>query len=106
MANLQQDPNDELPQPTDTDLPSTSRRLDNNSTVAERSSANRQHHKELISHTLDSASYNAHGHAVGSQGKRGHTMVQSDQAKQGKDAYIPQGVLGTPQNRQNADDKG
>jgi hypothetical protein len=104
MANLQNDPNDELPQPTDTDAPSTSRRLDNSSTVAERSSANRKHHSELIGHTLDSAAYNAHGHAVGKQGARGHTMTPSDAHMQGDHAYIPQSVL--PANRQNQSSDG
>jgi len=67
--------------------------------LAERESANRQHHQELIGHTLDSASYNAHGHFVGRQGA--HEMVQSDAHMQGSGEasrgkpYIPQGVLNT-----------
>jgi hypothetical protein len=57
MANLQTDQDDEsLPQPI---------ALDSNSTPKQRADANRQHHQQLISHTLDAATYNAHGHAVG-----------------------------------------
>ena len=68
-ANPGNDYPDDQPQPIDTDAPSTSRRLTSNSTVAERWSANRKHHEELISHTLDAATYyGGHGHAVGEQG--------------------------------------
>jgi hypothetical protein len=90
----------------DSNAPSTSRTLDNSSTVAERSSANRKHHEELVSHTLTAAEYGGHGHAIGRQGKAGHTMVPSDHAAQGKDAFIPQGILSVPQNRQNTSSDG
>jgi hypothetical protein len=72
---------------------STAMPLTARSTPAEREAANRQHHQELVSHTLDSATYGGHGHAVGLQGKAGHAMVPNDAALQGKDAYIPQAVL-------------
>jgi len=78
---------------------STAMPLTAKSTPAERESANRQHHQELIGHTLDSATYGGHGHAVGSQGKAGHTMVPNDSVFQGSGEtsrgkpYIPQSVL-------------
>jgi hypothetical protein len=54
----------------------------------------------LISHTLDAATYyGGQGHAVGKQGARGRTMVPSDHAALGKDAYIPQGVFRTGRTR-------
>lgn len=48
------------------------------------------------------------GHFVGSQGKRGHTMVPSDHAAQGEHAYLPQGGGAgvTGQNSQGAFDPG
>ncbi|MFZ0418414.1 MAG: hypothetical protein WAM04_09920 [Candidatus Sulfotelmatobacter sp.] len=68
------------------------------STAKERWDANRQHHGELIGHTLDAAQYGGHGHASGS-GPTGK-MVQSDAHMQGGASktsrgkpYIAQGVL-------------
>lgn len=52
-----------------------------------------QHVKELISHTLDVADYNGHGHAIGKQGRHGHDMVASDAHKQSGE-YIPQRMYG------------
>jgi len=72
--------------------PSTAMSLDAKSTPAQRESANRQHHQELVSHTLDAAEYNGHGHYVGQQGPNGHAMGPSDVHQQGEHAYIPQGV--------------
>jgi len=54
---------------------------------------NNQHHRELISGTLDVAAYNGHGHAQGSQGKAGHSMPVNDHA--GPHSYIPQAVFNT-----------
>jgi len=70
---------------------STTMALHAKSTLAERESANRTHQTELINHTLDMASYNAHGHANGAQGRRGHLMVESDAGAQ-KGGYIPQAM--------------
>jgi hypothetical protein len=87
--------------------PSTAMPLTAKSTPAERETANRTHHQELISHTLDNAVAVGHGHAVGS-GPTGK-MVPNDSAFQGSaetsrsKPYIPQGVFAqddTPQNRQ------
>jgi hypothetical protein len=77
--------------------PSTAMPLDAKSTAKERSDANRQHHQELIGHTLDNAVAVGHGHAVGS-GPTGK-MVPNDSAFQGSaetsrgKPYIPQGAL-------------
>jgi|HubBroStandDraft_5_1064220.scaffolds.fasta_scaffold210142_2 hypothetical protein len=72
--------------------PSTAMPLTGTSTQAERDAANRTHHSELIGHTLDSAAYGGHGHAVGS-GPTGK-MVPNDSVYQGKPhAYIPQAAL-------------
>jgi hypothetical protein len=85
MANLQKDESDTPAQPA---------RLDNNSTPAERAAANRAHHQQLISHTLDAAEYGGHGHAHGRQGKAGHVMVPSAASVQ-PHSYIPQAVFNT-----------
>jgi hypothetical protein len=37
-----------------------------------------EHVKDLVSHTLESSRYNAHGHAQGRQGRAGHTMPKTD----------------------------
>jgi hypothetical protein len=55
------------------------------------SDGQRDHFKSLVSHTLDNALANGHGHFVGSQGPKGHTMVPSDHAKQAG-GYIPQAM--------------
>jgi hypothetical protein len=61
-----------------------------------------KHVSELTGHLLDSADYNAHGHAQGRQGRAGHEMVPNNLHLQG-DAHIPQAALkDLPQNRQNA----
>lgn len=83
-------------------LTKATKALDANSTPAERKAANDDHHRTLISHTLDAATYGGHGHAVG-KGATGK-MVPSDAHMQGDHAYIPQGVL--PANRQNTSSDG
>jgi hypothetical protein len=65
--------------------------LDDNSTAKERKAANDDHHRTLISHTLDAAEYGGHGHAIGRQGKRGHTMVPSDAPDAGRPRLHPAG---------------
>lgn len=64
------------------------------------------HFKGLVESTLTNAVAVGHGHAVGSQGPRGHKMVESGHAKQAG-GYIPQGALAdaVPQNRQNQSSK-
>jgi len=84
MANLQFDPNDELPQPLTSDSGSPPAK-------AESRAANCQHFRELIGHTLDAADYSGHGHAAGRQGARGHAMPKSDAHLQGG-AYVPQNM--------------
>jgi hypothetical protein len=74
------------------------------------SDGQRDHFKNLVAGTLDVASYNAHGHAHGAQGRRGHLMVESDAGAQ-KGGYIPQamGRDGAPafdNDQQMADDYG
>jgi hypothetical protein len=59
---------------------------------------------------LDSAAYNAHGHAHGAQGRKGHMMVERDAGAQ-KGGYIPQamgkdGGVGFDDDQQMADDYG
>jgi hypothetical protein len=62
------------------------------------STAQHNHFKTLVSSTLDNAVAVGHGHAVGSQGPKGHTMVPSDAHMQGGQ-YIPQGSFdGTGEN--------
>jgi hypothetical protein len=56
------------------------------------SDGQREHFKGLVTSTLDNAAELGHGHAVGSQGKRGHVMVPSDAHKQAG-AYLPQAAL-------------
>jgi hypothetical protein len=56
------------------------------------SDGQRDHFKTMVSSTLDNAVALGHGHAVGSQGKRGHVMVHSDAHKQAG-AYLPQAAL-------------
>ena len=80
--------------------PSTAMPLDAKSTPAERESANRTHHEELIGHVLDNAVALGHGHAVGS-GSTGK-MVPSDAHLQ-NGAYIPRAVL-QPDGGNRADD--
>jgi hypothetical protein len=53
-----------------------------------------EHVKGLVGHTLDMATYNAHGHAAGRQGARGHQMPPNDAHKQGG-SFIPQAVFNT-----------
>jgi hypothetical protein len=55
------------------------------------SDGQRDHFKSLVSHTLDNALANGHGHFVGSQGPKGHTMVPSEHAAQ-LGGYIPQAM--------------
>ena len=88
--------------------PSTAMTLNGASTPAERETANRTHHQEIVGHLLDSALYGGHGHAVGRQGAKGHEMVASDAHLQGDHAYIPQAVFSrdsVPQNRRNQTSK-
>ena len=92
MANLAPDPNDSLPQPATDSGATNSRPM---------SAAQHKHFKDLIGHTLDNATAVGHGHFVGSQGEKGHKMVQSDANFQ-KGTYIPQGG----QNRQNTSSDG
>ena len=85
MANLQNDESDTPAQPA---------RLANNSTPTERAAANRQHHKELVGHTLDASDYGGHGHALGKAGpgRTGHDMPDNDLHLQ-SGAYIPRGAF-------------
>ena len=54
------------------------------------STAQHNHFKTLTSLTLDNAVAVGHGHAMGRQGAKGHTMVPSDAHTQGGQ-YIRQG---------------
>jgi len=82
---------------------STTMALHSQSTPSEREAANRTHHQELISATLDNALAVGHGHAVGS-GPTGK-MVTNDAHQQGKPhAYIPQSAFAkVPQNMNSRD---
>jgi hypothetical protein len=87
MANLQNDYPDDQPA---TDSGATNSRP--------MSAAQHNHFKDLIGHTLDNATAVGHGHAVGSQGEKGHKMVPSDANFQ-KGTYLSQGTFAkTPQN--------
>jgi hypothetical protein len=87
MANLQNDFPDDQPA---TDSGATNPRP--------MSAAQHNHFKEIAGHLLDNASAVGHGHAVGSQGERGHKMVANDAHFQ-KGAYVRQGTFAkAPQN--------
>jgi hypothetical protein len=62
------------------------------------SSAQHQHFKEIIGHTLDNAAAVGHGHAMGHQG--GHALPSDSNSQRG--GYISRGAL---QNRQNTSTK-
>jgi hypothetical protein len=56
------------------------------------SSEQHKYFASLVSHTLRSSEYNGHGHAVGSQGPKGHRMAENNSEAQ-SGGYIPRGSL-------------
>lgn len=70
------------------------------STPRPMSSEQHDHLKSLVDHTITSAKYNAHGHAVG-KGATGKMVPSHSHLQVG--SYLPQGAL---QNRQNTSSDG
>jgi hypothetical protein len=52
-----------------------------------------KHVEQLTGHLLDASDYNAHGHATGRQGAKGHPMPKSDAHLQ-DGAHVPQDMYG------------
>jgi len=85
MANLQNSYPDDQPQPQ-TDAGASSTRP--------MSPAQHRHFQELVRHTIDNAERVGHGHIMGSQGPKGHTLPKNDSHLQ-RGAYLPQNVQST-----------